>query len=136
MDVHFHLQTKVRDYECDLQKIVNNAVYQQYCEHTRHEYLRKLGIDFAALHVRGIDLVLVRAEVDYHYPLRSGDRFEITLRVEPKGRVRFLFHQSIFLLPERRRIMTGVFHGASLRNGRPALVAEVADKLQQASEDQ
>lgn len=134
MKPHFSLRMKVRDYECDLQQIVNNAVYQQYCEHTRHEYLRKLGIDFADLHDRGIDLVLVRAEVDYHYPLRSGDRFEITLRVEPKGPIRFLFHQAIFLLPERRRIVTGVFHGASLRNGRPALVAEVADKLQQASE--
>ena len=135
MDDHFSLQLKVRDYECDLQQIVNNAVYQQYCEHTRHEYLRQLGIDFAALHDRGIDLVLVRAEVDYHYPLRSGDRFEVTLRVEPKGRIRFLFHQTIFLLPERRRIVTGVFHGASLRDGRPAVVAEVADKLQQASEN-
>jgi acyl-CoA thioester hydrolase len=135
MDHHFSLCMKVRDYECDLQQIVNNAVYQQYCEHTRHEYLRSLGIDFAGLHNRGIDLVLVRAEVDYHHPLRSGDRFEITLRVEPKGRVRFLFHQAIFLLPDRRRIVTGVFHGASLRNGRPALVAEVADKLRQASEN-
>ena len=76
MDAHFSLQMKVRDYECDLQQIVNNAVYQQYCEHARHEYLRQLGIDFAALHDRGIDLVLVRAEVDYHYPLRSGDRFD------------------------------------------------------------
>ena len=136
MDVHFRLQMKVRDYECDLQQIVNNAVYQQYCEHTRHEYLRRLGIDFAALHNRGIDLVLVRAEVDYHYPLRSGDRFEVTLRVAPRGRIRYLFHQAILLLPERRRIVTGVFHGASLRHGRPALVAEVADKLQQASERQ
>ena len=80
MDAPFSLQMKVRDYECDLQQIVNNAVYQQYCEHTRHEYLRSLGIDFAALHNRGIDLVLVRAELDYHYPLRSGrPRFEITV---------------------------------------------------------
>jgi acyl-CoA thioester hydrolase len=133
MDDHFSLQMKVRDYECDLQQIVNNAVYQQYCEHTRHEYLRQLGIDFAALHDRGIDLVLVRAEVDYYYPLRSGDRFVVTLNVERKGAIRFLFRQSIFLLPERRGIVTGVFHGASLCAGRPAVVAEVADALNQAS---
>ena len=133
-DALFSLEMTVRDYECDLQQIVNNAVYQQYCEHTRHEFLRRLGLDFAALHRRGIDLVLVRAEVDYHYPLRSGDRFVVTLDVESKGRIRFLFRQAIFLLPDRRRIVTGVFHGASLRDGRPAVVAEVADKLQQASE--
>ena len=133
-DALFSLEMTVRDYECDLQQIVNNAVYQQYCEHTRHEFLRRLGLDFAALHRRGIDLVLVRAEVDYHYPLRSGDRFVVTLDMESKGRIRFLFRQAIFLLPDRRRIVTGVFHGASLRDGRPAVVAEVADKLQQASE--
>ncbi len=134
MNALFSLEMQVRDYECDLQQIVNNAVYQHYCEHTRHEFLRQLGIDFAGLHRRGIDLVLVRTEVDYHYPLRSGDRFVVTLDVESRGRIRFLFRQAIFLLPDQRRIVTGVFHGASLRDGRPAAVAEVADKLYQASE--
>ena len=129
----FSLEMKVRDYECDLQQIVNNAVYQHYFEHTRHEFLLQLGIDFASLHQRGIDLVVVRAELDYHYPLRSGDRFVVTLDVERKGAIRFLFRQSIFLLSDRRRIVTGVFHGASLRAGRPAAVAEVADALTQAS---
>jgi acyl-CoA thioester hydrolase len=129
----FSLEMKVRDYECDLQQIVNNAVYQHYFEHTRHEFLQHLGLDFAALHGRGIDLVVVRAELDYHYPLRSGDRFVVTLDVERKGAIRFLFRQSIFLLPERRGIVTGVFNGASLRAGRPAVVAEVADALNQAS---
>ena len=129
----FSLEMKVRDYECDLQQIVNNAVYQHYFEHTRHEFLLQLGIDFAALHRRGIDLVVVRAELDYHHPLRSGDRFVVTLDVERKGAIRFLFRQSIFLLPDLRRIVTGVFHGASLRAGRPAAVPEVADALYQAS---
>ena len=129
----FSLEMKVRDYECDLQQIVNNAVYQHYFEHTRHEFLLQLGIDFASLHRCGIDLVVVRAELDYHYPLRSGDRFVVTLDVERKGAIRFLFRQAIFLLPDRRRIVTGVFHGASLRAGRPAAVPEVADALTRAS---
>ena len=30
----FELKMKVRDYECDLQGIVNNANYQHYIEHT------------------------------------------------------------------------------------------------------
>ena len=34
----FELKMKVRDYECDLQGIVNNANYQHYIEHTRHEF--------------------------------------------------------------------------------------------------
>lgn len=129
----FSLELKVRDYECDLQQIVNNAVYQHYFEHTRHEFLLRIGLDFASLHRRGIDLVVVRAELDYHYPLRSGDRFVVTLDQEPKGPIRFLFRQAIFLIPERRRIVTAIFHGAVLRRGRPAAVAEVTDALYHAS---
>lgn len=46
----FELNMKVRDYECDMQGIVNNAIYQHYLEHTRHEFITKLGINFAELH--------------------------------------------------------------------------------------
>ena len=39
MNYIYELKMKVRDYECDLQGIVNNANYQHYLEHTRHEFL-------------------------------------------------------------------------------------------------
>ena len=40
----YELKMKVRDYECDLQGIVNNANYQHYIEHTRHEFLLKAAL--------------------------------------------------------------------------------------------
>ena len=49
----FELKMKVRDYECDLQGIVNNANYQHYIEHTRHEFLSSVGVSFAQLHQQG-----------------------------------------------------------------------------------
>jgi len=49
MDYVFETRMRVRDYECDLQGIVNNAVYQNYLEHARHEFLHEVGIDFAQL---------------------------------------------------------------------------------------
>ena len=54
----YELKMKVRDYECDLQGIVNNANYQHYIEHTRHEFLLSAGISFAQLHEQGIDAVV------------------------------------------------------------------------------
>ena len=40
----YELKMKVRDYECDLQGIVNNANYQHYLEHTRHEFLTSVDV--------------------------------------------------------------------------------------------
>ena len=85
----------VRDYECDLQGIVNNAVYQQYLEHARHEYLRAQGIDFATLTAQGIHVVMTHAELQYQQSLKPGDHFQVTLRLAPKGKLRALFTQHI-----------------------------------------
>ena len=56
----FKLEFEVRDYECDLSGIVNNAVYQNYLEHTRHAFLKSRGIDFAGLEKQGVTLVVGR----------------------------------------------------------------------------
>ncbi len=79
----FSLEMAVRDYECDLQGVVNNAVYQNYLEHARHEYLKSIGIDFAALAAQKINLVVVRVEIDYKASLTSGER--LWSRCGPSG---------------------------------------------------
>ena len=45
-DYKFTHEMKVRDYECDLQGIVNNANYQHFMEHSRPELLDSLGVNF------------------------------------------------------------------------------------------
>ena len=52
----FSLNLKVRDYECDMQGIVNNAVYQRYLEHARHECLLSRGLSFAEMTARASSL--------------------------------------------------------------------------------
>jgi len=78
----FEVEFIVRDYECDLQAVVNNANYQHYLEHARHEYLISKGINFVELHNEGTDLIVTRVEIDYKYPLRSRDRFNVKVEIE------------------------------------------------------
>ncbi len=99
MDFRFSLEMTVRDYECDFQGIVNNAVYLNYLEHTRHVFAKKVGLDVVELATRGINVVLVRSEVDYRAPLRSGDAFVVGLDVERLSRLKFAFDQRIYRLP-------------------------------------
>ena len=75
MEFLFKQHFKVRDYECDIQGIVNNSVYQNYLEHARHEFLLSRNVSFAELAQQGTHLVVVRAELDYKAPLKSGDCF-------------------------------------------------------------
>lgn len=101
MEPIFELEMKVRDYECDLQGIVNNANYQHYYEHTRHEFLSQHGISFARLHEAGIDVVVARLEMAFRAPLRSGDSFVSELALEQEG-IKYVFRQKLYKLPERK----------------------------------
>lgn len=121
---------QVRDYECDLQGLVNNAVYQNYLEHARHEYLKQVGLSFADLTARNIYLVVVRAELDYRSPLRSGDQFWVGLNFTRTSRLRFVFEQDIYLHPEDRVILNAKITGTALdERGRPKLPAELESVL-------
>jgi acyl-CoA thioester hydrolase len=116
----FSCEMEVRDYECDLQGIVNNARYQHYLEHARHTFLRRQGIDFAEVTARGIFLIVTRIEIDYKHPLRAGERFRVDLRLERISRIRFAFEQTIHRLDDQRLIIRArVFTAAMNPQGRP-----------------
>ena len=117
----FELEFEVRDYECDLQGVVNHAVYLNYLEHTRHQYLRSRGVDFAALHEAGCDLIMTRCEVDFKGSLRSGDRFVVLMSLGRESRLRFLFHQKVLRLPDRTAMLEARIIGTGLIAGRPGL---------------
>lgn len=126
----FKLDFQVRDYECDMQGVVNNAVYQNYLEHTRHEYLKKLGLDFAELTEQKVYLVLVKAELEYKKSLRSRDKFWVGLRVEKVSRVRFVFHQRIYREADGELILDARMTGTAVNEkGRPKLPDVIANAL-------
>ena len=122
---HFDLELRVRDYECDLQGVVNNSVYQNYLEHARHEYFKTIGIDFKKITDQGILMMIIRAELDYKLPLTSGDRFLVNLQVKQESRLRFAFHQNILRLPDRHLATSAKIIGVALnQKGRPFMPNE------------
>jgi acyl-CoA thioester hydrolase len=119
----------VRDYECDMEGIVNNAVYMNYLEHARHGFIRRKGLDFGELLKSDIHLVVIRVEADYLYPLRSRDRFIVTASIERISRLRFGFVQEISLQTNGKLIMRAKVVGTSVNGQGQPKYFEVIERL-------
>ena len=129
MTYAYELKMKVRDYECDLEGIVNNANYQHYMEHTRHEFLLEAGISFADMHNRGIDAVVARITIAYKMPLRSRDEFLSCLNIHQEG-FRYVFKQDIYRLPDMKLAARGTIDTVCLVNGKLSRCPELETNLQ------
>ncbi len=116
----FSVDFKVRDYELDMQGIVNNSVYFNYLEHARHEFLLAKGVDFAVLARDKINLVVVRSEMDYKASLTSGDKFQVTVQFEQISKLKFGFRQQVIRTVDQKLMLDALVIGAAINaQGRP-----------------
>ena len=113
----YELQMKVRDYECDIQGIVNNANYQHYLEHTRHQFLLSLGVNFVEMHTRGIDAVVARINIQFKTPLKSDDDFVSKLYLKKEG-LRYVFFQDIYRASDNKLVIKAQVDTVTLVNER------------------
>jgi len=75
---------------------------------------------------KGINLVVVRAELDYKLALQSGDRFWIGLNIQRASKVRFEFLQDIYRASDDKLCLAGKIIGTSLNErGRPFVPEEL-----------
>jgi len=75
-------ELRVRNYEVDWQGIVHNAVYLQYFEIGRVEYLKQVGARLDLNSVRGRSkVVLVRNEIDYLRPVTFDEALTVYTRI-------------------------------------------------------
>ncbi|MCM1021959.1 MAG: acyl-CoA thioesterase [Muribaculum sp.] len=118
----FELPMKVRDYEVDVEGIVNNANYLHYMEHTRHEFCNAAGMSFRDMHLQGIDPVVCRVEIDYRTPLGLGEEFVSCLNMVREG-ARFIFFQDIYNMA-----------GRPVVKGKISVVSTVGGKLTRGDE--
>lgn len=114
--LHEH-RDKVRDYECDLQGIVNNANYQHYIEHARHEFLLSRNISFADLHEQGIDCVVSGIEMRFKVPLKSRDEYIVRTNVKKEG-IRYVFLQDIYRASDEKLCLKAKVEAVCIVNGR------------------
>lgn len=135
MEYDFELEMKVRDYECDIQGIVNNANYQHYLEHCRHQFLHSAELDFDRLHNDGIDAVVIRVEIDYKYPLRPGEDFLVRMKLGRKGNLRMVFDQEIVREKDKKMIIQARVTGVLTKNGRPISPEILVDNFKKAGID-
>ena len=66
--------------------------------------------------------MVIRAELDYKLPLRSGDCFWIGINVERPSKLRFEFLQDIFRAEDDKAVMKAKVTGTAMNErGRPML---------------
>ena len=128
----FSIEMSVRDYELDMQGIVNNAVYQYYLEHARHEFLHHHGIDFADLTERGVVLVVKTIAMDFKNSLKSKDKFKVQVETFKDGHLKLIFKQTITRLSDNKVALSANVTGVCLVNGRlvkPETIPEINNFL-------
>lgn len=60
-----------------LEAVIRPGSLKFRTHHTRHIFLKERGLDFIELSKQGLDLVVIRVEIDYLYPLHLADRFYV-----------------------------------------------------------
>ena len=106
----------VRDYECDIEGIVNNANYLHYMEHTRHLFLKERGLSFADMHAKGVDAVVARMNLQFKVPLRCDDEFISRLALKKEG-IKYIFYQNIYRADDDKLCLRASVELVCLVNG-------------------
>jgi acyl-CoA thioester hydrolase len=127
-DYLFTTELETRDYECDLQGVVNNANYQHYLEYTRHKWLQSRGQSFQQWHNQGIDVMLSEINIRYKTPLHGQEEFVSCLNLHREG-ARFIFDQDIYRKSDMKLCINATVTVVSVVNGRLSKGDEVAQYL-------
>ena len=113
----FETRMQVRDYECDIEGIVNNANYLHYCEHTRHLFLKACGLSFAEMHEKGVDAVVARMSMQFKTPLRPDDEFVSRLGLTKEG-IKYVFQHDLYRATDEKLCFRAQVELVCIVNGR------------------
>lgn len=123
----FRYPFRVRYAETDAQRMVFFGNYLIYYDTAISEYFRELGYDYAnQVRDTGTDFHVVRASVDYHFPLRYDDEIEVGVRIARLGNASLHFAVAIFVAAKDEPASTGeiVWVNADQSTGKSAPAPE------------
>lgn len=69
-------------YETDKMGIVHHSNYVRILEESRVDFLTKVGLPFTVIEDRGLMIPVLSVSVEYKYPLRFDDEFEVICEIE------------------------------------------------------
>ena len=85
----------VRSYECDGYNHVNNAVYLNFLEYGRMEFLHAIGFDFKGITAAGFFLFVTHIDIHYKAPAVLDDELNISVETTKLGKISGTFKQEI-----------------------------------------
>lgn len=94
----FYWQSQVRNYEIDQQNIVNNAIYLNYLEEARGQFVEQSPLDLAAYEKLGYHFVIAKIAIEYKRSLFAKDKFKVSVRIAELTSNRIIFEQKIIKL--------------------------------------
>ena len=89
----FQVRIRVRGYELDTQGHLNQAIYLQYAEHARWEFLGAAGISQDRLIESGVGPVALETTIRYRRELRGGDDVDVSCVFRNHGGKTFVIEQ-------------------------------------------
>ena len=113
---------RVRSYELDSFGHVNNAVYLNYLEYARTEYLVQRGLSFHDFHRLGVTPFVVRAEIEYKSPATVYDELEIRGGITHWRRTGFTIRYQIFNQTSQKICAEAEMQFAFVRNSTGRIV--------------
>ena len=116
----YSIKLKVRSYELDSQGHVNYAVYLNYCEYCRVQFMADANLPFTYFIDQGKFIVIAEVHAKYIAPAFLGDELEVTLETIELKRTSMLLKHEIFNTANGKKIFTATMKGVFInQQGRP-----------------
>ncbi|TAH55278.1 MAG: acyl-CoA thioesterase [Treponema sp.] len=118
----YSAKMSVRSYELDSYNHVNNAVYLNYLEYGRMEFLKAIGFDYEGLVNAGYYLYVTHIDIRYKASARLFDELSIEVESVKLGKVSGTFHQTISNQRGELCAEADVSWGCVDRTGKPSKI--------------